>query len=214
MDLPTIFLFLASVFSNIGTYNFRKILRGWKWFRNLLKQVTANYKKKRCTIEITDSFFSPLHCNEGIHEAINGGYLDSYNLSLLNPYMVLSNFPQRFESFRVCGMKLNTWPRLCIMQPNLSASWLFQRAMSAKKQSNVPVDFINELLYTNFSCMQVVFLSWLRLFWCFFLLLLLFYPSFLQRLGDPVLRPFLQVYFCRGLVIQSEILDMFFLCLL
>ncbi|KAK8466978.1 hypothetical protein PHAVU_008G211500 [Phaseolus vulgaris] len=73
----------------------------------------------------------------GIHEAINGDYLDSYNLSLLNPYM-----------------------------PNLSASWLFQRAMSAKKQSNVPADFINELLYTNFSCMQ--------------------------RLGDPVLRPFLQ----------------------
>ncbi|TKY57025.1 hypothetical protein E2542_SST21471 [Spatholobus suberectus] len=73
----------------------------------------------------------------GIHEAINGDYLDSYNLSLLNPYM-----------------------------PNLSASWLFQRAMSAKQQSNVPADFINELLYTNFSCMQ--------------------------RLGDPVLRPFLQ----------------------
>ncbi|WVY89894.1 hypothetical protein V8G54_035408 [Vigna mungo] len=74
----------------------------------------------------------------GIHEAIDGDYLDSYNLSLLNPYM-----------------------------PNLSASWLFQRAMSAKKQSNVPADFINELLYSNFSCMQV-------------------------RLGDPVLRPFLQ----------------------
>ncbi|XP_027332344.1 uncharacterized protein LOC113847436 isoform X2 [Abrus precatorius] len=73
----------------------------------------------------------------GIHEAIIGDYLDSYNLSLLNPYM-----------------------------PNLSASWLFQRAMSAKQQSNVPEDFINELLYTNFNCMQ--------------------------RLGDPVLRPFLQ----------------------
>ncbi|KAE9614931.1 putative lycopene beta-cyclase [Lupinus albus] len=73
----------------------------------------------------------------GIHEAITGDYLDSYNLSLLNPYM-----------------------------PNLSASWLFQRAMSAKQQSNVPSDFINELLYANFNCMQ--------------------------RLGDPVLRPFLQ----------------------
>ncbi|WJX21065.1 hypothetical protein P8452_10539 [Trifolium repens] len=78
--------------------------------------------------------------NEGIHEAISGDYLDSYNLSLLNPYM-----------------------------PNLSASWLFQRAMSAKKQSDVPEDFINELLYANFSCMQ--------------------------RLGDPVLPPFLQVPF-------------------
>ncbi|XP_019434098.1 PREDICTED: uncharacterized protein LOC109340810 isoform X1 [Lupinus angustifolius] len=73
----------------------------------------------------------------GIHEAISGDYLDSHNLSLLNPYM-----------------------------PNLSASWLFQRAMSAKQKSNVPADFINELLYANFNCMQ--------------------------RLGDPVLRPFLQ----------------------
>ncbi|KAI8551984.1 hypothetical protein RHMOL_Rhmol06G0230000 [Rhododendron molle] len=73
----------------------------------------------------------------GIYEAINGDLLDSNNLSLLNPYM-----------------------------PNLSASWLFQRAMSAKKESNVSPDFINELLYVNFQSMQ--------------------------RLGDPVLRPFLQ----------------------
>ncbi|XP_028806090.1 uncharacterized protein LOC114760942 [Neltuma alba] len=75
--------------------------------------------------------------SEGIYEAIGGDYLDSHNLSLLNPYM-----------------------------PNLSASWLFQRAMSAKQPSNVSPDFINELLYANFDCMQ--------------------------RLGDPVLRPFLQ----------------------
>ncbi|KAJ7964815.1 Lycopene beta/epsilon cyclase [Quillaja saponaria] len=73
----------------------------------------------------------------GIYEAICGDFLDSYNLSLINPYM-----------------------------PNLSASWLFQRAMSARKQSNVPPDFINDLLYVNFNSMQ--------------------------RLGDPVLRPFLQ----------------------
>ncbi|KAB1200862.1 hypothetical protein CJ030_MR0G006092 [Morella rubra] len=73
----------------------------------------------------------------GIYDAISGNFLDSYNLSLLNPYM-----------------------------PNLSASWLFQRAMSAKQQSNVSPDFINELLHANFQSMQ--------------------------RLGDPVLRPFLQ----------------------
>ncbi|KAK9151590.1 hypothetical protein Syun_009899 [Stephania yunnanensis] len=73
----------------------------------------------------------------GIDEAINGNFLDSHSLSLLNPYM-----------------------------PNLSASWLFQRAMSAKKEDDVSEDFINELLYINFRCMQ--------------------------RLGDPVLRPFLQ----------------------
>ncbi|PIA36789.1 hypothetical protein AQUCO_03200042v1 [Aquilegia coerulea] len=53
-----------------------------------------------------------------------------------------------------------------ILQPNLSASWLFQRAMSAKKNANVSPDFINDLLCTNFQCMQ--------------------------RLGDPVVRPFLQ----------------------
>ncbi|GAV72160.1 Lycopene_cycl domain-containing protein [Cephalotus follicularis] len=73
----------------------------------------------------------------GIYEAISGDFVDSYSLSLLNPYM-----------------------------PNLSASWLFQRAMSAKRQSNVSPDFINELLHVNFQCMQ--------------------------RLGDSVLRPFLQ----------------------
>ncbi|KAK4758981.1 hypothetical protein SAY87_020282 [Trapa incisa] len=75
--------------------------------------------------------------SEGIYEAIRGDFLDSHSLSLLNPYM-----------------------------PNLSASWLFQRAMSAKQQTNVPQDFINELLCINFQSMQ--------------------------RLGDPVLRPFLQ----------------------
>lgn len=73
----------------------------------------------------------------GIHEAINSNFLDAQSLSLLNPYM-----------------------------PNLSASWLFQRAMSAKKQSDVLPTFINELLYANFESMQ--------------------------KLGDPVLRPFLQ----------------------
>lgn len=73
----------------------------------------------------------------GIQEAIVGDFLDSESLSLLNPYL-----------------------------PNLSASWLFQRAMSAKKESNVSPDFINELLYVNFLSMK--------------------------KLGDPVLRPFLQ----------------------
>ncbi|KAL0319899.1 UNVERIFIED_CONTAM: hypothetical protein Sradi_5251400 [Sesamum radiatum] len=53
-----------------------------------------------------------------------------------------------------------------VLQPNLSASWLFQRAMSAKRQSDVSPTFINDLLYANFESMQ--------------------------KLGDPVLRPFLQ----------------------
>ncbi|XP_052179051.1 uncharacterized protein LOC127792561 isoform X2 [Diospyros lotus] len=63
----------------------------------------------------------------GIQEALRGDLLDSDNLSLLNPYM-----------------------------PNLSASWLFQRAMSAKQQPVVAPDFISELLYLNFRSMQDV----------------------------------------------------------
>ncbi|KAG8642258.1 hypothetical protein MANES_12G071600v8 [Manihot esculenta] len=74
----------------------------------------------------------------GIYDAIDGDFLDADSLSLLNPYM-----------------------------PNLSASWLFQKAMSAKQNSNVSPEFINELLHVNFQSMQ--------------------------KLGDPVLRPFLQV---------------------
>uniref|UniRef100_A0A9I9DIM8 Uncharacterized protein n=1 Tax=Cucumis melo TaxID=3656 RepID=A0A9I9DIM8_CUCME len=73
----------------------------------------------------------------GIYEAVTENFLDSKSLSLLNPYM-----------------------------PNLSSSWLFQRAMSAKQRSDISPYFINELLHVNFQSMQ--------------------------RLGDPVLRPFLQ----------------------
>ncbi|KAJ0261984.1 Lycopene beta/epsilon cyclase protein [Hirschfeldia incana] len=75
--------------------------------------------------------------SNGIYEAIDGDILDSDSLSKLNPYM-----------------------------PNLSASWLFQRAMSAKQNLDVSPSFTNELLHVNFSCMQ--------------------------RLGESVLRPFLQ----------------------
>ncbi|CAI7881610.1 unnamed protein product [Closterium sp. NIES-54] len=51
-------------------------------------------------------------------------------------------------------------------QPNLSGAWLLQRAMSARVGSSPPPDFINTLLATNFAAMQ--------------------------KLGDPVVRPFLQ----------------------
>ncbi|WVZ92917.1 hypothetical protein U9M48_038947 [Paspalum notatum var. saurae] len=75
--------------------------------------------------------------SNGICEAIQGGFLDSHSLQLLNPYM-----------------------------PNLSSSWLFQLAMSVRPHVNVSPTFINELLFANFQSMQ--------------------------KLGDPVLRPFLQ----------------------
>ncbi|XP_025820282.1 uncharacterized protein LOC112896507 isoform X2 [Panicum hallii] len=74
--------------------------------------------------------------SNGIYEAVEGDFLDAHSLRLLNPYM-----------------------------PNLSASWLFQRAMSVRPHVNVSPTFINELLFANFQSMQ---------------------------LGDSVLRPFLQ----------------------
>ncbi|KAF0899097.1 hypothetical protein E2562_013336 [Oryza meyeriana var. granulata] len=73
----------------------------------------------------------------GIYEAVSGDLLDARSLQLLNPYM-----------------------------PNLSASWLFQRAMSARPQIDISPTFINDLLFANFDSMQ--------------------------KLGDSVLRPFLQ----------------------
>ncbi len=51
-------------------------------------------------------------------------------------------------------------------QPNLSVTWLFQKAMSVGVDQKVEADRINKLLSTTFTAMQ--------------------------KLGDPVLRPFLQ----------------------
>ncbi|BFI33798.1 hypothetical protein MPTK2_4g18450 [Marchantia polymorpha subsp. ruderalis] len=73
----------------------------------------------------------------GLTDALKGDILEKDNLSLLNPYM-----------------------------PNLSGAWLLQRAMSVPPGGSPPPDFINELLSTNFTCME--------------------------KLGDPVMRPFLQ----------------------
>nr|GLL23034.1 uncharacterized protein LOC109187702 [Ipomoea trifida] len=102
---------------------------------------------------------------QGIIEAVDEDFLDSQSLSLLNPYM-----------------------------PNLSASWLFQRAMSAKKHSDVPPDFINDLLFSNFRSMQVgrSQLCFLGTCFCSSFYRALFVMMICQRLGDPVLRPFLQ----------------------
>jgi lycopene cyclase CruP len=51
-------------------------------------------------------------------------------------------------------------------QPNLSVTWLFQKAMSVGVNQKVEPDRINSMLSTVFQCMQ--------------------------QLGDPVLKPFLQ----------------------
>ena len=50
--------------------------------------------------------------------------------------------------------------------PGLSATWLFQRAMSIRSGQPISTDFINMLLSNNFAAME--------------------------RRGDPVLKPFLQ----------------------
>lgn len=75
--------------------------------------------------------------SNGVYEAVSRDFLDAQSLRLLNPYM-----------------------------PNLSASWLFQRAMSTRPGTDISPTFINELLFANFQSMQ--------------------------KLGDSVLRPFLQ----------------------
>lgn len=73
----------------------------------------------------------------GIHEALASDVLDQPALSLLQPY-----------------------------QPNLSVTWLFQRAMSVGIDQRIAPDQINQLLSGVFQEMQ--------------------------QLGDPVLKPFLQ----------------------
>ena len=73
----------------------------------------------------------------GVAHALRAGATDARSLGQLNPYM-----------------------------PNLSGTWLFQRAMSAPRGTAPADDFVNTLLSTNFGVMQ--------------------------RLGDSVLRPFLQ----------------------
>ncbi|MGL5922326.1 FAD-binding oxidoreductase [Chroococcidiopsis sp.] len=73
----------------------------------------------------------------GIHAALSSEQLSASSLSLLAPY-----------------------------QPNLSVTWLFQKAMRADIGGNIPPDRINRLL-------AVVFLT-------------------MQQLGDRVLKPFLQ----------------------
>lgn len=51
--------------------------------------------------------------------------------------------------------------------PGLSGAWMLQRAMSVRPGERPDPDFINSLLAKNFAAMQ--------------------------RFGDPVLKPFLQV---------------------
>jgi lycopene cyclase CruP len=74
---------------------------------------------------------------EGIQECLTQDFLTVADLRSLQPY-----------------------------QPNLSVTWLFQKAMSVEVGQEVAADHINKLLSTTFTAMQ--------------------------KLGDPVLRPFLQ----------------------
>jgi lycopene cyclase CruP len=73
----------------------------------------------------------------GIHEALQSNQLSAQNLALLQPY-----------------------------QPNLTVTWLFQKAMSVRVNQKIAPDQINQLLKAVFEEMQ--------------------------QLGTPVLKPFLQ----------------------
>ncbi|MBW4551035.1 MAG: FAD-binding oxidoreductase [Aphanocapsa sp. GSE-SYN-MK-11-07L] len=75
--------------------------------------------------------------DQGIDQALQADTLSVSALNLLQPY-----------------------------QPNLSVTWLFQRAMSVGVEQKLPPDQINQLLVAVFARME--------------------------QLGDPVLRPFLQ----------------------
>jgi lycopene cyclase CruP len=75
--------------------------------------------------------------SEGVQDALNQAALSQADLGLLQPY-----------------------------QPNLSVTWLFQRAMSVRANQSLAPHQINDLLSVVFQAME--------------------------RLGDPVLRPFLQ----------------------
>ena len=57
--------------------------------------------------------------------------------------------------------------RINAYNPGLSGAWMLQRAMSVRPGAPPAADFINRLLGQNFAAME--------------------------RMGDPVLRPFLQV---------------------
>jgi lycopene cyclase CruP len=73
----------------------------------------------------------------GIHEALDADQLSASNLALLQPY-----------------------------QPNITVTWLFQKAMSVGINQKIPPEQINQLLQAVFQEMQ--------------------------QLGTPVLKPFLQ----------------------
>ncbi len=75
--------------------------------------------------------------NDGVHDALQADALTITDLALIQPY-----------------------------QPNLSVTWLFQRAMSVRAKQVLTPNQINDLLSTVFKAMD--------------------------GLGDPVLRPFLQ----------------------
>jgi lycopene cyclase CruP len=75
--------------------------------------------------------------NDGVHDALTADALSTVDLAFIQPY-----------------------------QPNLSVTWLFQRAMSVRAKQSLAPNQINELLSTVFQAMN--------------------------GLGDPVLRPFLQ----------------------
>ncbi|CAM8948602.1 unnamed protein product [Rhodiola kirilowii] len=84
--------------------------------------------------------------------------------------------------------------------PNLSSSWLFQRAMSARKESNVPSTFINELLYVNFQSMQDViqFGPLVKTLGLVMLTKPQIIPSIFKQVGIPVLLDWSGHFFMLG----------------
>lgn len=120
----------------------------------------------------------------GLYDALQADLLDKKSLALLNPYLVFFwDLLNCLPSLIYCVYRLNMWQfsyyfgfhlfshlaafkvqnlnantSLCLLlgQPNLSAVWMYQRAMSVPVDIESPPDFINNLLSINFKCMEVV----------------------------------------------------------
>lgn len=146
----------------------------------------------------------------GLAEALEGDFLDKGSLALINSYQV--HLHLCLVSNRLLSI-INTSCRLINLndfvffgnQPNLSGAWLLQRAMSVRIGRNPQPDFINRLLTVNFQSMQVTYFLISATVGTFRRPICLCTSMssglsgtrglFLQRLGEPVIRPFLQVSF-------------------
>ncbi|XP_049934620.1 uncharacterized protein LOC116257203 isoform X3 [Nymphaea colorata] len=168
---------------NISEKELRELVEAGILLENDIEQVTvAKFNPNRCGFEGKGDIWVEDILNLGVSPAklievvkqrfINSGgtiyegssistisvYDDSVKLGdpVLHPF--LQDVVQFWPLARTLGTIVLSQPQILpsiFKQPNLSPSWLFQKAMSAQSDANVSPDFINELLYVNFQSMKV-----------------------------------------------------------